>query len=73
MTMPRLQRRISLSASSDCATVPWAEHFEIDLILASSAEPQVGKGTALDVAAHFFSANPPARPLPLGGRNPVLH
>ena len=31
-----------------------AEHFEIDLILASSAAPQVGKGTALDVAAHSF-------------------
>lgn len=38
-----------------------AEHFEIDLILASSAEPQVGKGTALDVAAHSFSANQPIR------------
>ena len=37
------------------------EHFEIDLILASSAEPQVGKGTALDVAAHFSHAPPPAR------------
>lgn len=39
-----------------------AEHFEIDLILASSAEPQVGKGTALDVAAHSFSANQLIRP-----------
>lgn len=39
-----------------------AEHFEIDLILASSAEPQVGKGTALDVAAHSFHANQPTRP-----------
>ena len=38
-----------------------AEHLEIDLILASSAEPQVGKGTALDVAAHSFSANQPIR------------
>jgi hypothetical protein len=38
-----------------------AEHFEIDLVLASSAEPQVGKGTALDVAAHSFSANQPIR------------
>ena len=38
-----------------------AEHFEIDVILASSAEPQVGKGTALDVAAHSFSANQPIR------------
>lgn len=38
-----------------------AEHPEIDLILASSAEPQVGKGTALDVAAHSFSANQPIR------------
>ena len=37
------------------------EHFEIDVILASSAEPQVGKGTALDVAAHSFHAHPPAR------------
>lgn len=37
------------------------EHFEIDLVLASSAEPQVGKGTTLDVAAHSFHANPPAR------------
>lgn len=39
-----------------------AEHLEIDFILASSAEPQVGKGTALDVAAHSFYANPPTRP-----------
>ncbi len=38
-----------------------AEHLEIDLVLASSAMPQVGKGTALDVAAHSFHANPPAR------------
>lgn len=38
-----------------------AEHFEIDLILASSAEPQVGKGTALDVAAHSFYMNQPAK------------
>ncbi len=37
------------------------EHFEIDVVLASSAEPQVGKGTALDVAAHSFHANPPTR------------
>lgn len=37
------------------------EHFEIDLVLASSAAPQVGKGTALDVAAHSFHINPPAR------------
>lgn len=34
-----------------------AEHLEIDFVLASSAEPQVGKGTVLDVAAHVFSAN----------------
>lgn len=34
-----------------------AEHLEIDLILASSVEPQVGKGTALDVAAHASYAN----------------
>ncbi len=38
-----------------------AEHFEIDLILASSAEPQVGKGTALDVAARSFYMNKPAK------------
>ncbi len=39
-----------------------AEHLEIDVILASSAEPQIGKGTSLDVAAHSFHAHPPARP-----------
>ena len=39
------------------------EHLEIDTVLASSAESQIGKGTALDVAAHFFHAHPPARPL----------
>ena len=39
------------------------EHFEIDVVLASSAESQVGKGTALDVAAHSFHARPPASPL----------
>ncbi len=38
-----------------------AEHLEIDVVLGSSAEPQVGKGTALDVAAHFSHAPPPAR------------
>ena len=37
------------------------EHFEIDVLLGSSAEPQVGKGTALDVAAHFSHVPPPAR------------
>ena len=37
------------------------EHFAIDVVLASSAEPQVGKGTALDVAAHLSHAPPPAR------------
>ena len=37
------------------------EHLEIDLALALSAGPQVGKGTALDVAAHSFRANPPTR------------
>jgi hypothetical protein len=37
------------------------EHFEIDVVLASSAEPQVGKGTTLDVAAHFSHVPPPAR------------
>lgn len=39
-----------------------AEHLQIDLILASSVEPQVGKGTALDVAARSFYANQPAGP-----------
>lgn len=39
-----------------------AEHFEIDFVFASSAEPQVGKGTALDVAAHSFYANQAANP-----------
>ena len=38
-----------------------AEHLEINVVLASSAEPQVGKGTALDVAAQFVHANPPVR------------
>lgn len=38
------------------------EHLEIDFVLASSAEPQVGKGTALDVAAHSFYAHQPPRP-----------
>jgi hypothetical protein len=37
------------------------EHFEIDFVLASSAEPRVGKGTTLDVAAHFSHAPPPTR------------
>jgi hypothetical protein len=37
------------------------EHFEIDVLLAASAVPQVGKGTALDVAAHSSHAPPPAR------------
>jgi hypothetical protein len=37
------------------------EHLEIDLALASSAQPQVGKNTALDVAAHSFHPNPPTR------------
>ena len=36
-----------------------AEHLEIDLVLASSAKPQVGKGTPLDVAAHSFYTNQP--------------
>lgn len=39
-----------------------AEHLEIDFVLASSSGPQVGKGTALDVAAHSFYANQPIRP-----------
>lgn len=38
-----------------------AEHLEIDMALASSAKPQVGKGTALDVAAHSFLSNAPTR------------
>lgn len=38
-----------------------AEHLEIDLILASSAKPPVGKGTALDVTAHSFYMNQPAK------------
>ena len=33
------------------------EHLEIDMVLASSAESQIGKGTALDVAAHSFHAH----------------
>ena len=39
------------------------EHLEIDLVLASSAESKIGKGTTLDVAAHSFHANLPARNL----------
>ncbi len=39
-----------------------AEHLEISVVLASSAQPQVGKGTALDVAAHSFHANQLTRP-----------
>lgn len=46
------------------------EHFEIDVVLASSAEPKVGKGTALDVAAHSFRPHPPARPLVAGQPQP---
>ena len=38
-----------------------AEYPEIDLILASSATQQIGKGTALDVAAHSFYMNQPAK------------
>ena len=38
-----------------------SEHFEIDVVLASSAAPQIGKGTALDVAAHSSHASLPAR------------
>lgn len=38
-----------------------SEHLEINVVLASSAKPQVGKGTALDVAAQFFHANPSVR------------
>ena len=34
-----------------------AEHLEIDFVFASSYQPQVGKGTALDVAAHSSYAN----------------
>lgn len=39
-----------------------AEHLEIDFVLAFSAKPQVGKGTAFDLAAHSFFANQPLRP-----------
>ena len=39
-----------------------SEHLTIDFVLASSAGPQTGKGTALDVAAQSFHTNPPARP-----------
>lgn len=39
-----------------------AEHLEIDFVLAFSAKPQVGKGTALDLAAHSLYANQPLRP-----------
>ena len=39
-----------------------AEHLEIDFILATSSGPKVGKGTALDVAAHSFSSNQPIQP-----------
>ncbi len=42
-----------------------SEHLEIKFVLASSSEPQVGKGTALDVAAHSFHAHQPARPYAL--------
>lgn len=38
-----------------------AEHLEIDLALASSAKPQVGKGTVFDVAIHYLHANKPAK------------
>ena len=48
------------------------EHLEIDLILASSAVPQAGKGTALDVAAHSFHAYPPARPHAMWQPHPSL-
>src|SRR5262245_51189318 len=38
-----------------------AEHLEIDMVLATSAKPQVGKGTPLDVTAHSFLASAPTR------------
>lgn len=38
------------------------EHLAIDLVLAFSGEPQVGQGTALEVAARSFHANLPAPP-----------
>jgi hypothetical protein len=38
------------------------EHLEINVVLASYAKPQVGKGTAMDVVAHSFHPNPPVRP-----------
>jgi hypothetical protein len=40
--------------------VHWLEHLEVDVVLGSSTEPQSGKGTPLDVAAHF--AQPIERP-----------
>ena len=52
-----------------------AEHPEIDLILASSAAPQVGKGTVLDAAAHSLytnrSSRTPAAWQPHVGRSPA--
>src|SRR5262245_29831008 len=48
------------------------EHFEIDLVLASSAELQVGKGTTLDVAAHSFHPNPPTQPHAVWQSQPIL-
>lgn len=35
------------------------EHLEIDLVLASSADPKAGKSTALDVVAHVFHRHLP--------------
>lgn len=49
-----------------------AEHLEIDLVLASSAGSQVGKGTALDVAAHSFCANQPTSSDATGRLQPSL-
>lgn len=37
-------------------------HQEIDFVLAVSAEPQIGKGTASEIAAHSFRVSPPAKP-----------
>ena len=47
--------------------VHWLEHLEVDVVLGSSTEPQSGRGTPLDVAAHF--AQPIERPINLFGRH----
>jgi len=47
------------------------DHFTINVALGASAESQVGKGTVLDVAAHTFQTQPPARPDALWQPQPV--